>query len=655
MCKCQDYLDNINGEWTFHAGAEDDEQVLVLFSQSLEALEANDSISSCDKCKSRLALGAILAFSKPHLVPPAFIDWCLTKGYSDVDCMIKFGSKDFHDGNPKSSDFTSLLQLITPFSQDGDWFCYYHDDECMTMPEIPEVESLVKTWYPPVPVDKMESPKSQGFDTFHVLQLSDFDYQLDYLIGSESNCSQEVCCIHCGFNERKLPIELKKLEKGLFQQSFYNSSYNNDDDFIKGDYIDITSAGFKGTWDPAHEFGSYRCGSPELLINNTLKTATKLHLKEEVDFDFLYVLFNGGAQVRSNSFEETIESEVKILNIMKHYFDGTPVIMTLGKHDTFPDSQLASYSSGKSHEFTWNEEVYGDFLLECGWIKNDQFRDIKTHNGAYSIVTEYGLKIISLNTNFYNTENYYTFWNITMLDNFGQIRFLVDELIESEKQDQRVWIIGSLPLSSPLTSPIQLRVISTIIKRFSPGTIAEVFFGETHQDGYNVLYDEEESGEKIPIGGAWIAPSVSPLNGNNPGFRFYEIDARTFSVINSYTYYTALEETYDNSGDEPEWRLLYSAREAYEMGRENLWPLELPLNGTFWDRVLKTRIRDRIPFKQMYQAHKYKNSPFTPNCMDEKHYAACELSFCEILAFTFEDYRKCVEERFPALVEGVAF
>src|SRR5438046_8193138 len=53
-----------------------------------------------------------------------------------------------------------------------------------------------------------------------------------------------------------------------------------------------------------------------------------------------------------------------------------------------------------------------------------------------------GLKIISLNTDFWYTENIFNFYNFTNTDNSGVLKFLADELSASEAINQRVWIIG---------------------------------------------------------------------------------------------------------------------------------------------------------------------------------------------------------------------
>ena len=130
------------------------------------------------------------------------------------------------------------------------------------------------------------------------------------------------------------------------------------------------------------------------------------------------------------------------------------------------------------------------------------------------------------------------------------------------------------------TLPIASRIFGKIVERFSPYTIANIFVGHTHKDRFLILYSSNSSQEvEDIINMTWNVQSVSPLTRLNPGWRYYEVENESFNIINSYNYYTLLNETFVNGGAEPVWKFEYSARDLYDP--EGTWPARAPLNATF--------------------------------------------------------------------------
>ena len=92
-------------------------------------------------------------------------------------------------------------------------------------------------------------------------------------------------------------------------------------------------------------------------------------------------------------------------------------------------------------------------------------------------MTPFGLRIISINTDFWYKGNFFNYVNSTNPDNSGMLRFLTDELQAAEDIGQRVWIIGHVPAgydgSNPIINPPNL--FYSIVQRFAPATIAGIF------------------------------------------------------------------------------------------------------------------------------------------------------------------------------------
>ena len=90
-----------------------------------------------------------------------------------------------------------------------------------------------------------------------------------------------------------------------------------------------------------------------------------------------------------------------------------------------------------------------------------------------------------------------------------------------------------------------------------------------------VAYSDAKSPKpNQPITSAWVIQSLTPFGNHNPAFRYYEVEDESFNIMNSFNYYTKLNETYVNGGEEPVWEYEYSARAAYDPNNE--WPVSAP-------------------------------------------------------------------------------
>jgi len=146
--------------------------------------------------------------------------------------------------------------------------------------------------------------------------------------------------------------------------------------------------------------------------------------------------------------------------------------------------------------------------------------------------------------------------------------------------------------TEPLPNPTAL--FYSIVARFSPATIAGIFYGHDHTDELMIYYDYNPSSLSpsglrnttdvdytAPLNVGFVGPSVTPHTGYNAGWRMYQVDTSTFSVVNHQTYYANVSES--NTWTTPEWNFEYDARAAYDP--LNKWGADNPLNATFWNEV----------------------------------------------------------------------
>lgn len=603
----------------------------IISSVVSELIDTTAHDAKCEACINRLLIGKALVLTRPDLIAPAFTKWCVESKYSSNNtCYQNYGISSVN-GSSEGSNFADLLSQMDPTGYDGHSYCYFRDSNQCSKPATPNV--TISHLLPPKKPENMVAPEPGTNGTFNVLHLSDIHIELDYTVGGEANCTDSLCCTPHSVKKSKLngvsPYEGK-------WNSYFDSYYEENDTFVKGPYIDV----FNGSvsWTPATSFGYYHCDPPERLINSSLNSIVNYSKSKNISFEF--TIFTGdmishdlGKHI---SYESTTESEVKVMSDLKAKFGAKPVYPVLGNHDSYPYAEMAPERYGFFNKFAANIEMMSDMWEDYGWLNPAETQQARTHYAGYAVETALGLKVISLNSNTWYANNNYNYINTTAPDNFGQFQFLIDELIASENKKQRVWIVAHVP---PALGglPVPSNIFAEIVERFSPSTIAGIFFGHTHRDQFQILYAGSGNDTKTiqnVLNMAYIAPSITPWNDVNPAWRYYEVDKTTFSIMDMHTFYTPLNETFVNNGAEPNWEYEYSARQIYNVS----WPTTSPLNGSYWHNVAD-KMRTSVGIRQLFRNLYSRFSPLVTDCL---HSNACDDDYCMVTTFTDDGYDRCV-------------
>lgn len=627
-----------NSEQTRLLGKSDivlgDQSIISHAVQELHSVGATPDLDACASCKMRLQVAKFVSLSRPDLVTEIFLRWCLESGHDKLSCYLKYG-ESINGISSYGNDFAKMVRLMKPEGIDGDYYCYYHESECHVMPRTPEVD--LSEWWPPKP-DVYDAPSGNG-NSFNVLHVSDFNVQLDYQVLGESNCSQHFCCKPHSSNSVSIPkgYDYSNLYDSPLGLSFYTSTYRNGY-YERGSYLDQYGLDIP-RWLPAHSMGAYSCDAPYVLVNNTLKTIRDYH-QNMLKFEF--AIFTGGTVDHSSNLfidhETVLNAQKSVYNSMKYYLDRVPVFPTMGTRDVFPVNQFPQKDMPTSPLYQWEFDFLADTWQDNGWLGSEATKQVRYSKIGYSVHTERGLKIISLNSNAWNVENMYVFWNITNIDSFGTWKFLVNELLDSDENDQRVWIIAHLPPSTK-TLPVSANVFIQIIERFTPKVIAALFFGHDLKDQFNVIYagtGEDSKTLKNALNFAFIGPSVSPYTGLNPAWKYYAVDEKNFQIVNAFTYYTKLNDSFVNEGLEPIWDFEYSAREVYDP--EDTWPYDRGLDHEFWHQA-SLLVNSLSEIKRKFVELEYRRSPFIPeNCEDDSN----NEEYCITSTFTVDQRKQCM-------------
>ena len=324
-------------------------------------------------------------------------------------------------------------------------------------------------------------------------------------------------------------------------------------------------------------------------------------------------------------YEETVTYQT-----FKTQMGDVPVYPTLGNHDNFPEAFNIpnSFNGPSGNALSWNYELLSSMWQTSGWINASEATYASQHYGAYAHTTPQGLRIISINTDFWYIPNVFNYANFSNPDPSGMLSFLASELAACEQRGQRAWIIGHV-LSGygdgeALPNPSSL--FHSIVNRFSPTTIAAVFFGHTHEDQIQIFYDFAATslvpGSRIrnttdidyskPLTVGYIGPSITPLTNLNAGYQLYQVDAETFSIVGVQTYFANMSDSLDWKS--PVWEFEYDMRTEYEANVN--WPKSAPLNATFFDELTKEMLKSTT-LVERYNLLETKSSSATQNCSSE--------------------------------------
>ncbi|KAI8354462.1 Metallo-dependent phosphatase-like protein [Mortierella sp. GBAus27b] len=409
---------------------------------------------------------------------------------------------------------------------DGKYFCFQALGAC----PAPGVTSGSLTFPKPKPANAV-APTPSG-NIVDVLHLSDWHVDNQYVPGAEGDCNRPLCC-------------------------------------RKYDDSPLTPKRAASTW------GDFKCDSPIKLTQDLLKSVSKV---ANVSFSIMT-----GDIPPHDIWLQNKDSVVVVEDVAYNTMQAglsSKVYPTVGNHEAGPTNLFPTPSSGGDVSWLYNS-LADDWSR---WLPADATNSVKKY-GAYTVSPSPGFRIISLNTNFCYTLNFYLYADTAENDPHGELKWLVAQLQAAEDAGERVWIIGHVGPGQTDCLQNWSSLYYQVVQRYSPHVIAEQFFGHTHYDEFALYYGPGAKSNANAIATAWVGPSVTPYTDLNPGYRVYKVDSKSWNVFDSQTYVADLAQAsqWDASGATPNWHLEYSARQAYGA----FVPIadNQPLSASWWHDV----------------------------------------------------------------------
>jgi len=599
------------------------------------------SDSNCTKCMDALKVAQRLVQAKPHLGPPAMVALC--KKFSFVSTKSGLTSEEACERTYAPSTLGAQMTQIlswanfTQGSVDAQAICSRSFTYCDLPAATHLSDDYFKEWFkgkvdPPAKGPPAKPGKAlKGGRQLRVLHLSDIHVDPRFLVGAEANCTSGQCCRQDSFNSLK------------------TSQYAPVGTLLNSSYL----------VEKANYWGSYLCDSPWSLVVSALRSVTPLNGGRDVDM----TLFTGDIATHDATYHYShdliTQAEQSVFDTMKYFLGKGPVFPALGNHDSSPsDAAVSNSLPGGSEVLAWNYDYFSTLLLQKGWLADQTVKEIRRHYGGYSTSPRQGLRIITINTDFWYTGNAYTNIDYANPDPSGILRFLTDELQRAEDSNEVVWIVGHVYTgwdgSNPLDNPTNL--MQRVLQRYSK-TIRHLFFGHSHEDFFNVFYPRNgtDTNASSAYAHSFIGPSITPGSRVNPSYGIYTIDPETYEVFDHEVFYTQLStfKTLQEANHGPIWRRLYSAREVYSnfsashtSGRydglvpltaKGLYPETAPLNSTFWASLTDEMLL-RPELVQQFTVYQGRNSSYSPNCTSQ---ACVEAKVCYLRSGSSLQGKRC--------------
>ncbi|KAG0319247.1 hypothetical protein BGZ99_005214 [Dissophora globulifera] len=436
---------------------------------------------------------------------------------------------------------------------DGKQICFQTTGAC----PAPAISSGTLTFPKPRPANT-SAPAPNGTQV-DILHLSDWHVDDLYVPGSEAACNKPMCC-------RK--------------------------------YADSPVTPTR----PASSWGDFFCDSPLKLGQDLLKYVPSVASPN-------FVIMTGDIpphDVWLANQSTVVPDEAEAYAVMATL--GAKIYPTVGNHEAGPPNLFPTVASGGN--ISW---LYDGLAQEWSrWLPPDAVNSVKNY-GAYTTSPQPGFRIISLNTNFCYTLNFYLYAHTDDYDPNGMLNWLITQLQAAEDAKERVWIIGHVGPSQTDCIQNWSALYYQVIQRYSPHVVAEQFFGHTHYDEFALFYNSTTKNAQTAISTSWIGPSVTPYVNLNPGFRVYKVDAGNWNIYDSLTYVADLNQAaaWDAAGSSPNWHLEYSARQAY--GAYVPVAANQPLSASWWHQVTMAFESNSTAFQQ-YWTYRGKSANMTGSC-----------------------------------------
>ncbi len=349
---------------------------------------------------------------------------------------------------------------------------------------------------------------SKNPDVVKFVVFGDVHVDYDYQEGAETECSLPICC---------------RKESAAFSLN-------------KGD---STKAGKWGM--------IAKCDVPPRTVYSFIDFATEV-IKPEF---FVWL----GDNTPHNFWEDVVSDHLHPTqdvteHFMKKYGKLGQMYPVVGNHEGQPCDEYDVYS--KKHDW-----ILGNLTSFWEpWFTSESrrtFREIGCYSQLHpgSDLRFIGIFPLAMdNTNPYIWRNATNVWRI--------LDWLEKELAQSERNHEAVLILNHFPLNSYFMNKEWSYRYRVLIDRYT-NQIRGIFSGHTHEDSFEIIRSLVDN-DVVAID--HVHPALTTYKSEYPSFRVYEMDRKTWTLMDYVQYRLYINETL---ADKPVWRPAYRFTEFFKV------------------------------------------------------------------------------------------
>lgn len=483
----------------------------------------NLGIGSCDSCRRFVSIFSEIfksTLSKDLIAKLA--TWVCDFCHIEDNFVCKYVTTEFKD---------EVLYVVQQLIVNPDQVCpilyeecgdvvhgnpYYNWTDKVTLPDVPK---------PPLAV---LDPPPAGSETLRILHISDLHYDFLYTPGTEANCADPLCC---------RPGDTTKQPGKILQPAGYWGSVAN-------------------------------CDVPYWTVDAILE-----YIANNEQFDMVY--WTGDLpshNIWQQSRAQQVGQYANMTALFKRHFGNKPVFSAVGNHESAPvDSYPPHWSTlPKAYNLDWLYTAFNSSWRS--WLADPQTSDQIMKRASFSQKVNDHLRVISINTNYNDDNNFWVYLNQTDPD--GVMAWLIGELQDAENKGEKVHVIAHEPPSGGGKFWSWKWIYYNIVNRYE-STIRGQFMGHEHSDSFRVFFHDADPNQRV-TGAVFNTPSVTTYNNHFPGYRIYTIDGRpngTWAVLDYETKLVNLTTANADPSALLSPQLEYTFNAAYDTA--NLFPVEL--------------------------------------------------------------------------------
>jgi sphingomyelin phosphodiesterase acid-like 3 len=343
-------------------------------------------------------------------------------------------------------------------------------------------------------------------------------------------------------SDKFIPLP-KPLSSSLsFLQSYYHRLFQSaelsvlvlndvhyDPDYLPTGHPDTRCRSSPAQPNASHPFGQYGCDTPQSTIISLLSYA------QTVTANPSFIAIPGDFAAQNHGQPGLFSIVQDVLSLIESAFPGVPIYATMGEADFDPTRS--------------DRDNFASFALSQKWLRRSELATFE-EGGYFS--HDFGvIRILFLNSVVYSVKRKHT----GDADPLGQFAWIATVAADAEAAGLSLGVAMHIPPTAHTLDakaawyPEYAARFENLSRRYD---FQFAFVGHSHLDQFLPLLERDN--ERHLLG----APSVSPMDGNNPGFRVYTLAGR--GVKNYQQYFADITK---DTGQDLVWKLEYDFAAAY--------------------------------------------------------------------------------------------